>query len=315
MTDLYPSEIILEVTNHCNLRCQYCHFHGTGALRKRPLGFMKREIWERILDEIALWNRPVCLATHGAGEPLLYHDLPHLICQAKQIPYLTVGFMTNGMLLDDKWVRILLDANIDWIAFSIDGTVPNTHDHYRVHANLHQIEKNVMALIHEKEKRQTRLPSLRFNMVGYPEIFNQADDYVRKWLPFADAVTISKFRPMDSKKLWDASDEPPFQPCSLLYHQFVIGYDGQAGLCCEDIHLDVYIGNTVNQSIKDIYNTSRTLTAYRSCHEHKRIDALTLCKDCHVWGANIVLKEETLKIGDLATNKLITPSYHLYKKC
>ncbi|MFZ0450685.1 MAG: radical SAM protein, partial [Desulfatiglandaceae bacterium] len=143
----YPKEVILEVTNRCNLKCRYCHFHGIEALPGRPLGDMKRKTWENILMQIGEWPGPVTLMTHGAGEPLLYPDLSDLLQKAKKIPHLSVGFMTNGMLLDKSWVARLIELQIDWLALSIDGVVPETHDFFRRRADLRKIEENVMWLI------------------------------------------------------------------------------------------------------------------------------------------------------------------------
>lgn len=310
---IHPKEVILEVTNTCNLRCRHCHFHGQGAERKRPLGSMKREVWEKVIEELASWPEPVALVTHGAGEPLLYFELYHLIRKVAKIPNVSVGFMTNGMLLDRTWAERLVALQVDFIALSIDGVIPETHDYFRRHADLRIIEENVFRLIEEKRRQGSRLPVLNFNMVAYPEVLNQTEDYVKKWLPHAETVTISTFRPVGSRELWTGAPLFRFRPCPLLYHQMVVSWDGKAGLCCEDINLDVPLGDVTDNSLREIYNSSPMLLAYRRAHENGKIGNLTLCRDCHVWGGNIELKRKKYKLAGMTVERIDSPAFQVHR--
>ena len=310
---IYPREIILEVTNRCNLACRFCHFHGEEAVRRRPLGFMDKKIWIRVLDELSRWQRPCSLLTHGAGEPLLYPELEELLTRAAAIPHLRTGFMTNGMLLNREMAEKLVALQVDSIAFSIDGVAPETHDYFRRNADLRLIEENVKTLIREKEKAGSVLPVLCFNMVGYPEILDQADDYVARWLPHADHVMVSTFRPVGSRKLWPLPDAPSFIPCPLLYSQMVISVTGEVGLCCEDINLDVPLGSVMDTDLLSLFNESETLIHYRKAHEIGEIGSLNLCADCHVWGSAVALKERKLNMGGLQVHETVSPAGKLYR--
>jgi len=309
----YPNEIILEVTNHCNLNCRHCHFHGQEAVKKRPLGAMKKETWLRALEAIGTLPKPVTLLTHGAGEPLLYPQLEALLTEAKKIEGLNVGFMTNAMLLNDRWADFLIDHQIDLIAFSIDGTEKATHDYFRRGADLEKIERHVFNLINKKQKRNCPLPRLTFNMVAYPEIIDQSEAYVQKWLPHASAVSIATFRPIGSRRLWQDAPPVDFRPCPLLYHQFVIGFDGTVGLCCEDINSTVNLGSILHRPIEEIYN-SDAIKRYRHKHETNDIDGLPLCRDCDVWAGDIPLASERLRLGEMSVQRTETPAFTSYKK-
>ena len=311
---VYPKEIILEVTNRCNLRCRFCHFHGEKAIRRRELGFMDKKIWKKVLDEIGGWKQPCSILTHGAGEPLLYPDLKELLNEASKIKHLATGFMTNGMLLTEDMAKLLVDLQINSIAFSIDGVNPSTHDYFRRNADLKLIEKNVETLIDLKEQTGSDLPLLFFNMVGYPEILDQTDDYVAKWLPYAESVMISTFRPVGSRKLWDNSTTHTFKKCPLLYNQVVISINGDMGLCCEDINLDVPLGNVMESDIISIFNKSKNIKKYRKAHERKKISNLKLCSDCHVWGGYITLNRKKRDLKGLKVNEIISPAGTLFKK-
>lgn len=308
----YPREVILEVTNHCNLRCRHCHFHGQGTLKRRPLGHMSPHLWRRLLDELATWPQPVTLLTHGAGEPLLYPHLDELLDRAARIPHVRLGFMTNGMLLDSQWTERILAFRVDFLALSIDGVVPETHDAVRRNASLERIERNVVHLIERKTNSGSTTPRLSFNMVLYPHILDQGEAFVDRWIPYAESITLATFRPIGSRHLWAPSQAPPFQPCRLLWEQCVIAWDGRVGLCCEDIHMDVQTGSAVERPLAELFQHSPVLARYRQAHEMGRHDTLLLCNTCHVWGADIKLEQRREIRGGLPVSVVSTPAYRLY---
>lgn len=290
----FPKEIILETTNYCNLKCRFCHFHSSNEISVRSKGHMKESLWQKVLDELKERQQTAVLCLHGAGEPLLYPKLKKLIKEAKKNPLLQVGFMTNGMLLTPDWSDFLLDEGIDWLAFSVDGVRPETNDFFRRGASLKKVEENIFYLIEAKEKQHLKIPVLSFNMVAYPEIEDQADEYARKWLPYSSYVSISSFRPVGSKKLFKEDDDhPDFSPCPLLYSQLVISWDGKAGLCCEDIFVDVLLGNVQKKDIMHIFN-SDIMQNFRMKHEQGCKDALPLCRECEVWASSKVIEEKEI---------------------
>ncbi len=314
MNDLFPNSISLEVTNHCNLRCRHCHFHAHKDLQRRKLGFMKPHVWIRVLDELKEINRPVYLVSNGVGEPLLYNYLPDLLKRAKKIPTISVGFMSNGMLLDKKWADRLVDLQVDFISISIDGTDATTNDYFRVNADLKLIEKNISYLIEKKIKEKSSFPKLHFNMVGYPEILYQEMSYVRKWMPVAEEVNIFSFRPIGSRKLWSGQQEIPFKPCPLLWQQMVISHEGKIGLCCVDDNDDVHIGKLEGSSLYDIYNFNPKLLFYREKHLKNELSDLLLCADCHIWAGDVILEKKDILLDDMKIKYLKTPACTHYRK-
>lgn len=275
---------------------------------------MERKTWKVVMDELDSWPVPITLMTHGAGEPLLYPDLYDLLCRARQASRVSVGFMTNGMLLDQDWASILVDLQVDWLALSIDGVLPDSNDYFRVNADLRTIEENVLGLIEEKKRRQSDNPRLSFNMVEYPEIVPQGEKYVKKWLPHAEVVRISTFRPIGSRRLWDGAPPAPFRPCPLLNNQLVVSFDGRLALCCEDINLEAPLGNLGHGSLKLIYNNSSRLLEYRHAHQGGKIENLPLCRDCDIWGGDVLLKQERIRLADMVVEKTLTPAFHAYRR-
>jgi MoaA/NifB/PqqE/SkfB family radical SAM enzyme len=125
---------------------------------------MSSDLWGKILKELAQSGNHHTLITHGAGEPLLYPRLFELLAAAKALPNLTVGFMTNVMLLTPDVSREIMRLGVDWLAFSVDGVEPESHARYRRGSDLNVIEKHLSYLIHLKKKQGENTPVLSFNM-------------------------------------------------------------------------------------------------------------------------------------------------------
>lgn len=217
---------------------------------------MPAAVWRSILSEVKDWpkehKKGLALCFHGAGEPLLHPELKNILEEARKIPGVSIGFMTNAMLLNEDWAIFLVDLPVDWLWFSIDGAFPETNDNFRKGSRLTVIERNVLNLIEKRERKGNGRPLLSFNMVAYPKIDrNEIELYVRRWLPYAALVSISRFRPLGSKRLLSPEERAAVKrrPCPLLYRQMVVAWDGTAGLCCEDIHLEVPLGRVSEKNI------------------------------------------------------------------
>jgi radical SAM protein with 4Fe4S-binding SPASM domain len=307
----YPKEIILEVTNRCNLRCVMCHFHGIGARRVRPSGDMAPALWRKILRELAQSPETHSLITHGAGEPLLYPGLFELLEEAKSLGNVTVGFMTNAMLLTPEVSRRLLMLGVDWLAFSVDGVEPEPHARYRRNSDLETIERHIDYLIQIKNAQGTPKPALCFNMVRLPEIAHQEASYVARWLPAAAHVMISNYRPMGSRRLTAHSVPGARQPCANIFRQMVVGWNGTVALCCEDIHAEVEVGDLTRQSLSEVWNGPR-LNRIREIHNQDLYDEMPFCRDCDTWAASHVLS--SAEDPGKGFEKIVTPSYAMYKQ-
>ncbi len=313
---MFPKEIILETTNFCNLRCKFCHFHGINAPHKRKKGYMKPHIWERVLAELnsisknhtSHNNHDITLCFHGAGEPLLHPELRQMLLSARVIEGLSIGFMTNGMLLSMEWAEFLIDLPLDWLSLSIDTANEAINNSIRVGSDLMTVSDNVKRLIELKARKGSELPRLHFNMVAYPQVSERdISEYVMNWIDGACNITVSRFRPVSSKRLIEYIDEGvrdrvSLRPCPLLYRQMVIGWDGRVGLCCEDIFIDECIGNVLTESIEDIFN-GEPIMRIRRLHQEGRKEDVPLCRECDVWAGDIVIREEDIVLGDRVVRK------------
>ena len=124
-----PQEILVEVVGPCNLRCLGCP-QALEEYREKKWkpAFMDFELYKSILEQtVNLWP-PINVGLYHTGEiTLLPHEKFELyIKTAKEIMpteegWNSVGFYTNGLLLDAKRRRSVINNKIDWVRLSFDG--------------------------------------------------------------------------------------------------------------------------------------------------------------------------------------------------
>lgn len=133
-------EAIVKLTERCNINCTYCYFFNKDDLGyERHPKYLKiehaREM-ARYLREGAklLYARGIKLDMHG-GEPLMlgvkrFEEICDMFTQELKDFELSFRIQTNGMLINDEWIRLFKKYNMH-VGVSIDGD-EHTNDRYRI---------------------------------------------------------------------------------------------------------------------------------------------------------------------------------------
>ena len=150
--------LILHVTEACNLRCSYCYYSDEGKNHLTPSGgVMPLEVAQKAIDFLFnhSGNQKEVGVVFFGGEPLLNFKLIKAITAyaddrgktaGKKVSY---SLTTNATLLADDTVSFLKDHNVG-VTISMDGT-PSMHDRCRRFPDgspsYHVIEPKVRRLI------------------------------------------------------------------------------------------------------------------------------------------------------------------------
>lgn len=302
-----PIHIILEVTAACNLVCKGCAFHGPDKQTDRTVGHMKRPIWESVLDQIGSWGTPVNISAHGGGEPLLNPRFKEILLHAKQYDNIELGFLTNGMLFDEEWAQFVIDNKIDWVAFSVDGTDPDTHLVVREKSDLDLIVKNIDNFMDMKEAAAVNEPRILLNMVAYQEVAYQQKAFVTRWAQRAAAVMVSHYRHPPSSKRWP-NIPAERSPCSLLWKQMAIASDGRVALCCEDFNVDHSPGHVNDDSLENIWQ-NEYWNNVREQHKSGRYEENSLCATCDTWADDLMTEYYDAEVSCNVVSRVSQKSY------
>lgn len=149
------SRLYIEPTNACNLNCRTCVRNSW----QEPIGLMNMETYRKLIADLRRVPSLQKISFWGFGEPLLHPDIVEMVSLAKQLGVHT-QMITNALLLNFNKAKGLVDAGLDSIVVSVDGTTSETNADIRSGADLELVKKNIHQL------RDIRRMNPRFN----PEI-------------------------------------------------------------------------------------------------------------------------------------------------
>jgi uncharacterized protein len=182
-------QLTLEVTDKCNLKCEYCAYGKFYEdYNERSIGFLDFEKVKTLIDYLLhLWNselnksqnKPIYISFYG-GEPLLNMKLINkIVTYIQQIPiksnFFKFSMTTNGVLIDNH-IDYLVDQNFS-LLISLDGNSFNNS--YRVTKTKTNSFERVLSNVNYIKKRypQYFIENVNFNAVlhnrnSVEEIYN-----------------------------------------------------------------------------------------------------------------------------------------------
>ena len=119
-----PFQLLLQVTNRCNMKCTFCDFWPNGVAPREELTL---DDYARIEHELSAMG--TFLVSIEGGEPFVRPDLLDIVrlFARRHIPLL----YTNGWYVDAENARALFDAGLAQVGVSIDYASAARHDRRR----------------------------------------------------------------------------------------------------------------------------------------------------------------------------------------
>lgn len=119
-----PNRAMVNITGRCNSRCCYCRAWWEGAKGADPTR-------EELLDLLGQVARLGCKAVgFSGGEPLLRDDLEEVVACAVSHG-LSVGLVTNGLLLTQRRMADLASSGLGSLSVSLDSLDPDVYQGIR----------------------------------------------------------------------------------------------------------------------------------------------------------------------------------------
>lgn len=291
----FPTTIMIEPTNICNLHCPLC---PTGAgLIKREKGYISFNNFKKVFlpyskyaFHLRLWNW---------GEPLLNNDLPEIISFAKS-KNLFVNVSTNSSFLNKDISKKIIDSGLDELIISLDGASKETYKNYRKGGDFEKIIDSIKFLTSYKKKIKKLTPyiKLQFIIMKYNEheiekikILSKklgVDELIFKTVGIMDyslKEDIKKYLPINKKYSRYSLEEGSVKSknnlsnnCDFIWNEIVINWDGTVVPCCFDMNNSHVLGNSLNQSIKEIWKGEKYKQFRESILKNKK--SIPLCKNC-----------------------------------
>ncbi len=117
-------KILLQITERCNLRCAHCFVDAENIGEE-----MNYELIKKILIP-ELVKSKVKKVTLTGGEPLVHKNIEDIV-DALLEQEIRVSICTNGILINEEWVKKISFFDIIHFNVSLDGFSVNTHGKFR----------------------------------------------------------------------------------------------------------------------------------------------------------------------------------------
>ena len=291
-----PQEILIETVGPCNLRCLGCPqtLQDYRTMKSKP-PFMDFSIYQSILSQVKeLWP-PINVGLYHTGEiTLLPHDKFELYTKtAKEIlsdddGWDSVGFYTNGLLLDAERRKSIIDNGINWVRLSFDGGDKESYEAVRVGSNFEQVYENGKALARECSKADRKI-RLEIIFVPYTENELKIGEYHKLWeftgwkhytggaMNYGGLMEeeVSKRR----HRYQNIRRKRYSVPCPRVFEQFSVLVDGRVSACSADPMGIMVLGDLRKQTIKEVWEGELRRTLLEM-HELKGGFQAKPCSDC-----------------------------------
>ncbi len=285
----YPTAVMIEPTNICNLKCPLCP-SGNGTL-KRAKGYMSFELFKKVIDEvkdyvtmIILWNQ---------GEPYLNKDMNKMVKYATDQGLFTlVSTNLNADIDADEVVK----SGIDSMIVSLDGATQETYNKYRVNGQLSKVLDNVKKLVEAKKRLKSKTPIIRWQFLVMKHNEHEIEEIEKMAKEYeVDQLSLKTVQIYTKEDIAFLPDNPKYRrynisgndfeikfkmenKCRRMWQQPVVNWNGQVAICCFDKDIEFPVGNVKDQSLLSIWHGDAFQRMRNAILKNRK--AIEICRNC-----------------------------------
>ena len=145
----------LELSSHCQLRCQLCVRRAIAP--DYPNQFLSPETLAALLPYLSEFES---LDLTGWGEPLLHPRFSDFLAQIRRHFSGRLSFTTNGLLLRRELMEAAIQQRVDVICVSVDAASPETYGQVRQGGDFGKLVTLLDQFLRLREAAGTGRPSL-----------------------------------------------------------------------------------------------------------------------------------------------------------
>jgi radical SAM protein with 4Fe4S-binding SPASM domain len=258
---------------------------------QRPPKMMPMETYLKVLDRCAE-AKIKSIRLHTYGETLLHPRLAEMIREAAR-RRLSVWISTNAQLLDEKRGRRLLEAGVDTVRYSVEGTTRETYERIRKGGSWETLLRNMKQFkaLRDELRPRTRLS---LNMILMRDTLEESERVNEVFGHLVDEIVLSPLeglgdhgRELSAGQWLEEVDYTHRNACRLLWEMMNISVDGKVTLCCADLEAANVVGDAITEDFGSIWRGPK-LESFRSLHRQGKFHQIGICSNCSFGSTNSV---------------------------
>lgn len=238
----FPSQIIVDITEVCNLECIHCPHLEFKKSEYYGGRFLEPELNAKLVDEVCQHGqgRTMYIRYCSEGEPLLHPKGYEMIEYATGESDVYVTLTTNGTIMNEKRIQKLLDAGVHMIDISIDAFTNETYAKIRRKGDLNVTRTNVLKLIKQVKNARSKTKVV-VSFVEHPQNRHEISDFKAFWKDYgADYVVIRKLHSASgtvsniANQIRKENATENRRPCIYPWERIVLNPCGHLAFCPAD---------------------------------------------------------------------------------
>ena len=272
---------LVEISNSCNNKCIFC------ANRKmtRQRGYIKPDLLKKILNDA--YNEGVReVGFYTTGEPLLNDSLYDYIRIAKSIGYTYIYITTNGILANLSRMKLLINAGLNSIKFSINACSSSEYKFINGSDNFNIVIRNLKEVYNYK-KSSGSLIRIFVSYIATKYTYKTEKEIKTFFKHLCDDVLIVNVRNQSGlvpeiEHLY-INDKHFVRgqrqlPCFYPFFSINVSYEGYLSACCSDFQNFLSYADLNKINIREGWNNS-IIRSLRQKNIEKNVEG-TLCYNC-----------------------------------
>lgn len=271
----YPLLVDLELSSKCNLHCPMCYTITEEFLSKVDRKYMEIDLYKKIIDEIA--GKVFSVRLSLRGESTLNRHFIEAIKYAKKNGIKEVSTLTHGKKFTGEYLKEAVNAGLDWITISIDGT-GETYNKIRHPLKWEDTLGRLKEIKALKESLGIVKPVIKVQGI-WPAIRENPSEFYNQLEPYTDLIAYNPlidYLHNDKNIVYEENFA-----CPQLYQRLVVGSDGKVMMCSNDEDASHPVGNAYENSIHEIWHGD-AMTKAREMHNLENgFKNIEVCKRCY----------------------------------
>lgn len=292
LTSSFPSQILMDITEVCNLACTHCPHPSFKQSQHYGARYLDPDLNAKMVEEVRLHGRGVTqyIRYSSNGEPLVHPQGYQMIEHAVDASGVMVTLTTNGTIMNEKRTQRLLQAGVHLIDISIDAFKAETYSKIRVNGDLAVTRDNVLRLLRWTREGGAKTKVV-VSFIEQPDNAAEAADFEKYWKDQgADYVVIRRLHSCSGAKIELAdlrrklNERTIRRPCLYPWERIVVNARGDLAFCPSDWVHGSSIVDYRSTSILETW-TGDFYRELRRAHIENNFSAHGFCGQCPDWAA------------------------------
>lgn len=286
-----PYVIFIDPSSACNFRCTFCPTGDLPLMKQigRYQGALKLDNFEKLIADLDSFPDQVkVLRLYKDGEPLVNKHFAKMIAIARNSSKVgMIDTTTNGALLTTKTSEEIIDAGIDLINISIDGLdslqlmeFAKVEIDYSAYIEkiryLHSIKGDCKMVI----KTTTEIIGASRKQEFFDTFGNYCDKiFVENTAPCWPDFDVEARMGIEITAGLYGNSIVEQTACPYIFYSMSVNSDMKVSACFVDWSRGLIIGDALNHSLQDIWNSDE-MNSHRLAHLDGMRKSHGICGSC-----------------------------------